>query len=320
MPPELSIRDITKAMMNAPELNPPRGPRLAFYTTPENMNRVGYEQTQNDTLMNYVGKTDGNTYAWISDDGIKPTGNKTPKTIGDMMEHPWLFKAYPGLKNKPIGTGKFEETVGDAFGSQDESGMYVSDPTNVGTLMHETQHWIQDEEGWFGTNTMRNLERKYDAMLNADRGDKGSAVGDRSTYLNRGDEIQARAVNRTLVDGIPAGGIESNMERELIHGSHNPYEIRDPRFKDTVMQLGRIPLGDYANGTNFKYDKVPGTGGLVAPDFDPAAEDGGMLDDAEFDKRLGVYREMIDNASWRYNDGPQLVNPYRKVVNLLGGS
>ena len=148
--------------------------------------------------------------------------------------------------------------------------------------------------------------------------DIGPTLGD-NTYTNRGDEMQSRAVDRTLINGIPKEGIEKNMEKELIQKGFNPYELRDPQFMDTMMSLRDISMfdGDYSNqmAIDLKYDKVPGTGGLARPDFNPTAEDGGMLDDEEYTRRLDEEIRVRGNLEWLLNDGPQLRNPH----NPLGG-
>ena len=102
-------------------------------------------------------------YTEISDRGmrIKPAyerdlfnGQRVKGKLGDIVDHPELFKAYPGLAdvNVDLSTGPF-----GGFYSQDhnlikgQAPTVVREPTNDNLhslLAHEIQHIIQRTEGW----------------------------------------------------------------------------------------------------------------------------------------------------------------------------
>lgn len=99
-------------------------------------------------------------------------------TLGKMLEHPKLYKAYPDLEDLPIimGGAEFRGTDG-AEGTASLRGRYTpgelesiglnpsleSDPQQLrSTLLHEVQHAIQEREG-FGKGSMPN-RAKPEAM------------------------------------------------------------------------------------------------------------------------------------------------------------
>lgn len=87
---------------------------------------------------------------------FKPENFKGPEdfqqaTLGEVLDHPELYKDYPELKNLPVVVKKI---AGGANGMYD-SGKYIElDPksgVNMDTLIHEVQHAVQDAD--------KNLER-----------------------------------------------------------------------------------------------------------------------------------------------------------------
>lgn len=79
--------------------------------------------------------------------------NYKPLTVGDVLDHPELFKAYPALKDV---TFVKEAPFMDFFKSyqgwfspeRNEIAItpYAQDP--LSTLLHEVQHWVQQKEGF----------------------------------------------------------------------------------------------------------------------------------------------------------------------------
>ena len=72
-------------------------------------------------------------------------------TLGDILHHPELYKAYPDLENVPFvkkpGFMDSWKTL-QGWRGKDEIGLtpYSQDP--LGTLLHEAQHYIQQKEGF----------------------------------------------------------------------------------------------------------------------------------------------------------------------------
>lgn len=71
-------------------------------------------------------------------------------TLGDILHHPELYKAYPELEKTPFvkrpGFLDFKQLQG--WRGDNEIGLtpYATDP--LGTLLHEAQHYVQEKEGF----------------------------------------------------------------------------------------------------------------------------------------------------------------------------
>jgi hypothetical protein len=99
----------------------------------------------------------------ISDKGAKfnaPTG-AMPQTLGSYMDHPELYAAYPELKDQPLAWkpgrgGSYEPTRN--WHSSPNMLLGTDSAVDGGTAIHETQHAVQNIEGFAGgasTETLR---------------------------------------------------------------------------------------------------------------------------------------------------------------------
>lgn len=84
------------------------------------------------------------------------TGN-AKTTVGELIDHPTLFKAYPELQDVPLSLNVRSSFDGGGFGNMDGGpyiNVYGSNPRQIQkTLTHEIQHYIQQVEGFSpGTN------------------------------------------------------------------------------------------------------------------------------------------------------------------------
>lgn len=82
-----------------------------------------------------------------------PEGLPRPKTLGDVLHHPELFKAYPEAVNVPVDSLPDYKFGGGLKGSMRNDGSVMGlapDLPNevLSTTLHETQHWIQNKEGF----------------------------------------------------------------------------------------------------------------------------------------------------------------------------
>lgn len=92
-----------------------------------------------------------------------------PVTLGDILDHPALFDAYPDLMNIPILIDETRRASsyqsmsitlgGDKHGNADELNMDVME-----TLMHEIQHYIQQRENFNRGGTMRMVADRIRAL------------------------------------------------------------------------------------------------------------------------------------------------------------
>lgn len=91
--------------------------------------------------------------------GEEPPAPKPPEAfLGDVMDHPLLFEAYPGMKNIKLsdnvpmgarGVYRPNDTVGENIGLS-APGFATPErmPNYTSTLLHEIQHGIQSREGF----------------------------------------------------------------------------------------------------------------------------------------------------------------------------
>lgn len=97
-------------------------------------------------------------------DQLRENGTSKPVFLGDILQHDELYNHYPEAQFMPVyadnsmgpthgGTyypqNMFEEGSNKKFGQIILNGNH-SDETNLGTMIHELQHFIQSQEGWEG--------------------------------------------------------------------------------------------------------------------------------------------------------------------------
>jgi hypothetical protein len=111
--------------------------------------------------------------------------NEGHKTLGDVLDHPELYKAYPDLKDLPVYAYNKDSRMSGAYGQRsDGSGNYIlvnpdrSPEQQLMTLLHESQHAIQ------------HIEEYPDMMKQLNGG--GSEAMSRQDYLNNPSEKEAR--------------------------------------------------------------------------------------------------------------------------------
>lgn len=143
-----------------------------------------------EEILKATGWFKGSDGGWryeISDAGAKlkapigdiPEGSKE-HTLGNMYEHPELFKAYPELANKRlINLGSSEKSGLLGERSADHIGLAANLDNPLNILSHELQHDVQHKEG-FETGSspydmnrdilMRDQAHRYDTLAAAARG------------------------------------------------------------------------------------------------------------------------------------------------------
>ena len=290
----------------------PRGPRTAFYTTPSNRERVSretsYTPSEADLLMDYIDPVDGNGYAWISDKGLNSTGNINPKTVGDVMDHDLLYAAYPELKTTPIKSTAFDKSAGIANGYFENGKLFINDPTDIATALHESQHYIQSKEGWFDENSDKDIltqAREFDNKLWNDKASADVPVSNNNVYIARDDEVQAHLVNRTLVNGIPKEGAMRAIRNQLSKTQLNPYIMREKGFEEVLLNNNKLDSWDYNDYQlgDYRYEAMPGTKNEAAQSYPKGVnEDGSMMDGELEEAELARYKALKYNeAASRYD-------------------
>lgn len=143
-------------------------------------------------------------------------GDSLPKTLGGLLQHEELYKHYPELADMPLEFDEDPQFYGSYGGVSEQNpigvmGANINQPQDemLRTLLHESQHYIQDLEGWPsggspGNHAMRNfaswhpdvaenIDRVYDGLSPAGQAEMAEDV-EGMTYGNIAGEILARDV------------------------------------------------------------------------------------------------------------------------------
>ena len=93
-------------------------------------------------------------------DGWKEKGSDVK--LGDILEHELLYQNYPEVANLPVSLMQMEPHRYGSYGGQSSDmplgnmqlNSLLNDKDALDTILHETQHYIQDLEGWPGGGTV----------------------------------------------------------------------------------------------------------------------------------------------------------------------
>lgn len=139
-------------------------------------------------------------------------GSKDNLTVGDILKHDYLYKAYPDLKDiKVQATGPFDSSLGGY--SSETNTLYLGHLTKddmLSVMLHELQHAIQQREGWArGGNTAEFLPPDFA---------KTKAIADR--YMGEmNDELRAQGINPYTFRKYHGIGEHAAPDREYIRGA-----------------------------------------------------------------------------------------------------
>lgn len=176
----------------------------------EQMEKRGFSET---TIKEMSGLERGADDKWrreFSDDKAKLDltkfeGDKNVghAELGEILDHPELYKTYPEAKKIFVTTSPHEKAMGSFYRDLDAISLKSGrDPEDMkSTLMHEVQHWIQHKEG-FSLTAPSEIESDLADKL------KGSYIRngnkDQLRYvieqLGQGNEKEARSMAQNILD------------------------------------------------------------------------------------------------------------------------
>lgn len=163
------------------------------------------------------------------------TGNNVPRRIGDMVEHPSLMKAYPGLADIPVDVRMGPQVVKSGR-TEAEQGVNWRRPTRIkargqgpeeitDVLLHEIQHVVQMQEGTAqGGSVDQFMAEEREKVTGADAKPDADLVQQAAfrRYRNLAGEIEARDVvdrrgytdeDRALIEpALPLAGESGRAE------------------------------------------------------------------------------------------------------------
>jgi len=211
------------------------------------------EQIWSDTGW-FQGK-DGKWRFEIDDSGAAARGADTSRNLGDALNHPDLYAAYPGMervKFKPDYSGGGEYHDGNMFVRP----RITASPYDTSTMLHEGQHRIQFLEDFPNGSSpeAEAVRARYgngiaaDARLYLDliksRGDirieGDEAASAMSAYRRNAGEVEARAVEQRM-------GLTADERR-----ARPPWQDYDVPESDQIVRFGgnspQMSMGDGSAG------------------------------------------------------------------------
>lgn len=309
--------EIVDAMMNAPQINPTKGPAIAMYVNPDKM-EAG-DRSFDETRLDYTDPVTKTEYAWLSDKDakIRDTNGKLPGTLGEYMKHDKLFEKYPRLKDVKVEftNGKNPISGSDSGYDKETDTITLGSRYDLPVALHETQHAIQAAEGWDKYNDVPSRLKSRMAMESMDP-DKESLFFEDPAYTNQGPEMQAAVVNTIASKGLPKNYGHADLVKAITaERSGNPFPVGTKAYKlfekdidKGKIKLPIVPPVEYT--PNSAYAKA----------FDIAGNDG-MIDDAVLNDYPGgpekflqdKVKEYLDKNAYKL-DGPSIKKP--RTINF----
>lgn len=200
---------------------------------------------------------DGNWRFEIDDSGavFKNAGDQTVSTLGDVLDHPELYRAYPEARNTDLAVmGLDEGTRGQfmhgasfngretpEFGAIALSNKTAAGPEGKSTLLHEIQHGIQRKEGFdYGSNGElgQYQARNYAAAIKSSP-DARKARDDNWAWESLREEGLPlwRATTLDRFDNLTKRGSAGTLKPRDITRQSDWYEIS----RDYTAQNGPMP-------------------------------------------------------------------------------
>ncbi len=136
--------------------------------------KLRYEFSDENASLN------SDTLYQMVEDSESEEGKDVKVPLGELLDHPELYKNYPDAARLPIALTSMDSLGsyhGKRAGIKLEKGMYLTPEDLLDTLLHEVQHYIQDVEGFVAGANSRMLVSKA-AMREMDDATKaeGQAV------------------------------------------------------------------------------------------------------------------------------------------------
>jgi len=168
---------------------------------------------------------------WIVDEDymLKLMEDVGPRTYGEALVHPKLFKSQPDLYDKPFTR---EGRRGGAY-SPDTKSINIGTEEGTDVMLHEIQHAIQNKEGWPRGGNVNEFKRKYNHQRR--RLSKIISKQEANKMVGEGydSDIHQRAVN--IYDSIPA----PEEKYRSLYGEQQSRAVQE-FFNDPEVRIGNI--------------------------------------------------------------------------------
>lgn len=186
-------------------------------------------------------------------DGWRDQGG-LPETLGGLLQHEELYKHYPELANMPLSEETDQRYAGSYGGVSEDApmgGMSINksmdDNELIKTILHESQHYIQDLEGWPGGGApgAHNFDSYTDA--NPKMAEAIYSQWDNAKTQSEADQIEEEAgvhAYQNIAGEILARDVESrfdkrnqlNYAKDSLFNPENPgYSPRSDENRDSLL-------------------------------------------------------------------------------------
>lgn len=187
----------------------------------------------------------------------QPQNQTMQMPLAYVLKHDDLYDEYPGLKEYQVVTMTPEDVTSaghseGTFGWFDKRNKrivltpdaYKRDPEEIrSTLLHEIQHYVQNEEGWSGGSNQGYIQHKMDEQFNRLNPSEQEIVK-RSRMLLRAKE-DLDFYRSQLGDGDPAA--QANYEAAQQHFRRLNSQLKERESAYGIDPTRLKQLGDFAN-------------------------------------------------------------------------
>lgn len=269
----------------------------------------------------------------IPDSAAKLKGSLTPgeTKLGEILDHPELFAAYPEMADIAVKNEKMAKRLAGYF-DRDEKVLGLNTQgkgkDKLDTILHEGQHYVQDKEGMVpgSSNAVSSPYRRevYEDLMNA-RGPRKEGIAgwwedlwnprptmqelwqeaNMRAYRSNHGEVEARNVERRAREGYnkrPWETIDMPAEKVIVDEDKAYRDLLKRKGKQTAESTeandpwANVGWGDTVEGVpTFGYSK----GGFVSP-LDQYLDALGTIESGNNYSALGPETESGDRAYGRY--------------------
>jgi hypothetical protein len=168
-------------------------------------------------------------------------------TVGERLEHPALFAAYPAAKNIRLLLEPMQSNYGgyfDPISNKIAINSSHSKEAQISSLLHEVQHWIQKQENFAEGGDLSQFLYSGDFKLSAEDQAVVEDIDSKIAAL-REEEKGLGEFFRNLPDSMKGAGKSEKESRRLDTISSEIRDLRDKRYAITKPARNKMALDKY---------------------------------------------------------------------------
>jgi hypothetical protein len=168
-------------------------------------------------------------------------------TVGERLEHPALFAAYPAAKNIRLLLEPMQSNYGgyfDPISNKIAINSSHSKEAQISSLLHEVQHWIQKQENFAEGGDLSQFLYSDDFKLSTEDQAVVEDIDSKIAAL-REEEKGLGEFFRSLPDSMKGAGKSEKESRRLNTISSEIRDLRDKRYAITKPARNKMALDKY---------------------------------------------------------------------------